>query len=43
MKVKKGGGEEISFVQDKQQRLRFAGAAEKRHPTSKVREIQVRQ
>ena len=42
-KVRRGGGEEIPLVQGKEQHLRFAGAAEKRHPTSKVREIQVRQ
>ena len=40
--VKKGGGEEIPLVQGKEQRLRFAGAAVKRYPTSKVRETQVR-
>ena len=39
MKVRKGGGEEIPFIQGKEQRLRFAGAAVKRYPTSKVREI----
>ena len=37
MRVRKGGGEEIPFVQGKQQRLRFAGAAVKRYPTPKVR------
>ena len=42
LKVMKGGGEEISFVQGKEQWLRFAGAAVKRYPTSKVRETQVR-
>ena len=43
MTVRKGGGEEIPFVQGKEQRLRFAGAAvKKRYPTSKVRETQVR-
>ena len=42
MKVRKGGGEEIPLVQGKEQWLRFAGAAVKRYPTSKVREIQVR-
>ena len=36
------GGEEITLVQGKEQRLRFAGAAMKRYPTSKVRETQVR-
>ena len=42
LKVRKGGGEEIPFVQGKEQRLRFAGAAVKRYPTPKVRETQVR-
>ena len=42
MKFKKGSGEEIPLVQGKEQRLRFAGAALKRYPTSKVRETQVR-
>ena len=37
MKVRKGGGEEIPIVQGKEQRLRFAGAAMKRHPMPKVR------
>ena len=41
MKVRKGNGEEIPFIQDKEQRLRFAGAAVKRYPTPKVRETQV--
>ena len=49
-KVRKGGdeeipliqGEEIPFVQVKEQRLPFAGATMKRYPTSKVRETQVR-
>ena len=41
-KVRKGGGEEIPLVQGKEQQLRLAGAAVKRHPTSKVRETQVR-
>ena len=43
LKVRKGSGEEIPLVQGKEQRLRFAGAAVKRYPTSKVRETQVRQ
>ena len=30
-------GEEITLVQGKEQRLRFAGAAVKRYPTPKVR------
>ena len=42
MKVRKGGSEEIPLVQGKEQWLRFAGAAMKRYPKSKVREIQVR-
>ena len=37
-----GRGEEIPLVQGKEQRLRFAGAAVKRYPTSKVKENQVR-
>ena len=41
MKVRKGGGEEISFLQGKEQRLHFAGAAVKRYPKPKVRETQV--
>ena len=41
-KVRRGGGEEIALVQGKEQRLRFAGAAMKRYPTSKVTETQVR-
>ena len=35
MKVRKGGGEEISLVQGKEQRLRFAGTAVKRDPMPK--------
>ena len=42
VEVRKGGGEEIPFVQGKEQRLCFAGAAVKRYPTPKVRETQVR-
>ena len=41
-KVRRGGGEEILLVQGKEQWLRFAGAAVKRYPTSKVGETQVR-
>ena len=41
-KVRMGGGEEIPLVQGKEQWLRFAGAAVKRYPTSKVRATQVR-
>ena len=42
VKVRKGGSEEISLVQGKEQWLCFAGAALKRYPTPKVRETQVR-
>ena len=42
-KVRRGGTEEIPFVQGKEQHLHFAGAAMKRYPMSKVRETQVRQ
>ena len=42
MKGRKGGGEEISLVQGKDQWLRFAGTAIKRYPMPKVRETQVR-
>ena len=38
----RGGGEEIPFIQGKEQQLRFAGAAVKRHPTPKVRGTEVR-
>ena len=41
-KVRRGGSEEIPLVQGKEQWLRFAGAAMKRYPTSKVREAQVK-
>ena len=41
-KVRRGSREEIPLVQGKEERLCFAGAAVKRFPTSKVREIQVR-
>ena len=40
LKVRKGSGEEIPLVQGKEQWLRFAGAAVKRYPASKVRETQ---
>ena len=40
-KVRRGSDEEIPLVQGKEQQLRFAGAAVKRYPTSKVREMQV--
>ena len=42
LKVRKGGGEEIPFVQGKEHQPHFAGAAMKRYPTPKVRETQVR-
>ena len=42
MKIRKGGDDEIPLVQGKEQRLRFAGAAVKRYPTTKVRETQIR-
>ena len=35
LKVRKGGGEEKTLVQGKEQWLRFAGAAVKRYPASK--------
>ena len=38
----RGGSEEIPLIQGREQRLRFAGAAVKKYPTSKVRETQVR-
>ena len=41
-KVRSGAGEEIPLVKGKEQRLRFAGAPVKTHPTSNVRETQVR-
>ena len=41
-KLKRGGHEEIPFIQGKEQNLHFAGAAVKRYPTPKVRETQVR-
>ena len=42
MKVKKASGEEIPYVQGKEQQLHFAGAVVKRYPTSQVRETPVR-
>ena len=42
LKVRNGGGKEITLVQGKEQWLCFAGAAMKRDPTPKVRETQVR-
>ena len=41
-KIRRGGHEEIPLAQGKEQRLRFAGAAMKRYPTSKIRETQIR-
>ena len=41
-KVRRLVNNEIYFVQGKEQWLRFAGAAVKRYPMSKVRETQVR-
>ena len=41
-KVRRGCCEEIPLTQGKEQWLCFAVAAVKRHPTSKVRETQVR-
>ena len=41
-KVRRGGREEIPFVQGKELWLHFAGATVKRYPTSMVRETQVR-
>ena len=40
--VRRGGHEEISLLQGKEQWLCFAGAPMKRYPTSKVRETLVR-
>ena len=40
--VRRGGSEEIPLVQGKEQPLRFAGAAVKRYPTSRVKETPVR-
>ena len=42
LKVRKGSGEVISFVQGKEQQLHFAGEGLKRYPKPKVRETQVR-
>ena len=39
MKVRKGGGEEIPFIQGKEQWLRFAGAAMKRLPRPRSGEV----
>ena len=42
MKLRKGGGEEITLIQGKEQWLHFVGPAVKRYPTPKVRETHVR-
>jgi len=42
LKVRKGGSEETTLVQGKEQWLHFAGAAVKRYLMPKVRETQVR-
>ena len=42
LKFRKGGIEETPLIQGKEQWLRFARAAVKRYPTTKVRETQVR-
>ena len=42
MKVRKGGSEEITFIQGKEQQLHVAGPAVKRYPMPKIREAQVR-
>ena len=42
MKVRKGGGEKIPFIQGKEQQLCFVGATVKRYPKHNVRETQVR-
>ena len=38
LKIRKGSGEEIPLVQEKEQWLCFAGAVMKRYPMPKVRE-----
>ena len=42
LKIRRGVCEEIPLIQGKEQQLCFAGAAVKRYPNSKEREIQVR-
>ena len=42
MKVTKDGGEETPLIQGKEQKLHFAGAAVKRYPAPKIREMKVR-
>ena len=39
LNIRRSGCEDIPLVQGKEQRLHFAGAAVKRYPVSKVREI----
>ena len=41
-KIRRGGCEEITLVEGKEQRLHFVGAVVKRYQTSRVRETQVR-
>ena len=41
LKVRKGSGEEIPFVQGKEQWLCFAGAAVKSYPTPKLGEMSI--
>ena len=41
LKVRRGGCEEIPFIQGKEQQLHFARVAVKRYHTSKVKETQV--
>ena len=40
LKVRKGGSEEITLIQGKEQWLHFAGAAVKRYPMPKIRKTQ---
>ena len=42
VQIRGSSREELPYFQGKEQRLHFAGAAVKRYPTYKVREIQVR-
>ena len=41
-KIRRGGCEEVPLFQGKEQQWRFAGAAMKRYPMSRVKETQVR-
>ena len=41
LKVRKGGGEETTIIQGKEQLLHFAGSSMKRYHMPKVRETQV--